>query len=97
MTATTTSSNHQVSQGRFEELAAEIRQRHRAILREFTIHEEDGGAVLHGYAYSYYGKQMALHEVQRANLAVIANRIIVGESNWGHNISLRSISPSRSS
>ena len=42
------------------------------------VHEEEGGAVLNGYAYSYYGKQMALHEVLRANLTVIANRIVVG-------------------
>ena len=78
MTATTTSSNHQVSQGQFEKLAEEILKQHRAILREFTIHEEEGGAVLNGYAYFYYGKQMALHEVRRANLTVIANRIVVG-------------------
>jgi hypothetical protein len=34
--------------------------------------------VLCGFAYSYYGKQMALHEVMSARIAVAANRIVVG-------------------
>lgn len=60
------------------ELAADIRTRHRGLLREFGIVSVDGGAVLYGRATSFYGKQLALHEARRANLTVIANRIVVG-------------------
>ena len=60
------------------ELVADIRLRHRALLREFWIEVGDAGAVLHGRASSFYGKQVALHEVRRhAEVVVVANRIMV--------------------
>jgi hypothetical protein len=57
--------------------AADIRHRHRGLLRELWIEVRDGGAVLHGHAVSYYGKQMALHEARRIGITVVANRIVV--------------------
>lgn len=60
-----------------EELATDIRSRLRGLLWELRIVVEDGGAVLHGRATSFYGKQLALHEARRANVAVVANRIVV--------------------
>src|SRR4051794_8710311 len=60
------------------ELAAEIRLLHRAAIRELRIELTDGGAVLHGRASSFYGKQLAFHEVtRRGRLTVIANRVVV--------------------
>jgi hypothetical protein len=59
-------------------LASDIRQRHRTLLRELRIEVVTGGVVLHGRAYSFYGKQVALHEVmRRSGVTVVANRIVV--------------------
>jgi hypothetical protein len=61
------------------ELASEIRARHRDVLRELRIEAVAGGVVLHGRARTFYGKQVALHEVRRrCQLAVVANHITVG-------------------
>lgn len=60
------------------ELAADIRRRHRGLLRELWIEVGEAGAVLHGLASSFYGKQVALHEVrEHAGFVVVANRIVV--------------------
>ena len=61
------------------ELAAEVRRRHRGLLRELWIEVDAGGFVLHGHASSFYGKQVAFHEVLRLGAGpVVANRIAVG-------------------
>jgi hypothetical protein len=61
------------------ELAADIRRRHRVLLRDFHIEEVSGGVALHGHAYSFYGKQIAQHEIlRRGDLAVVVNSIVVG-------------------
>ena len=59
------------------ELAADIRSRHRSLLRELRVDVVEGGVILHGHAYSFYGKQVALHEVIRGGVAVVANRMTV--------------------
>ena len=60
------------------ELAADIRRRHRGLLKELLIVVHDGRAELHGRATTFYGKQVALHEVlRRAGLPMAANRIVV--------------------
>jgi hypothetical protein len=61
------------------ELAAEIRARHRAVLRELRIEVVAGGVVLYGRARTFYGRQVALHEVRRrCPLTVVADHITVG-------------------
>lgn len=60
------------------ELAADIRWRHRNLLRELRIEVAEGGVILHGRAYSFYGKQVAQHEVlRRTGLVLLANRLVV--------------------
>ena len=60
------------------ELAADIRSRHRNLLRELRIDLVEGGVVLHGHAYSCYGTQVAQHEaLRRTGLVLLANRVIV--------------------
>jgi hypothetical protein len=61
-----------------DELATAIRERHRSLLRELRIEVVEGGVILHGRAYSFYGKQVAQHEIlRRAQLVLLANRITV--------------------
>lgn len=63
------------------ELAAEIRNCHQSRLRELWLEVVPGGVVIRGVATSYYGKQLALHEVRRrCGLRVTANRIVVVEA-----------------
>jgi hypothetical protein len=65
----------------FQELAAEVRNAHRSHLRELRLEVVLGGVILRGLATSYYGKQLALHEVRRrCSLLVVANRIEVEET-----------------
>ncbi|MBX9579371.1 MAG: hypothetical protein K2X87_03605 [Gemmataceae bacterium] len=60
------------------ELAAEIRRRHRNAIRELRVEVHEGGLILSGSAYSYYGKQVAQHEaLGRTNLVLLANRVVV--------------------
>lgn len=60
------------------ELAADILRRHRGLIRELTLEAVTGGVVLRGRAYSFYGKQVALHEVRRrGRLSVVANVLAV--------------------
>jgi hypothetical protein len=62
------------------QLATEVRIRHRDCLRELQIEVVVGGVVLHGRAITFYGKQIAFHEVRhRSRLTVVANRIQVQE------------------
>jgi len=57
-------------------LGEEIQRRHRSHLRDLRIEVVEGGVILHGRAVTFYGKQIAFHEVSR-RLAVVANRIEV--------------------
>jgi hypothetical protein len=59
-------------------LAADIRRRHRYLLRDLRIEVVAGGVVLHGRAVTFYGKQLAQHEVMRRSFTIVANRIVVG-------------------
>ncbi len=60
-------------------LADAIRAQHRGLLTDLRLEESDDGLVLLGRASSFYGKQIALHEVRRrSGRSVVANRISVG-------------------
>lgn len=60
------------------QLAAQIRNRHRSHLRDFRIEAVWGGVILYGRASSFYGKQIAFHEVcSDGRFAVVANQIEV--------------------
>jgi hypothetical protein len=59
------------------QMASDIRQRHRGLIRALRIEVVAGGVVLHGQANTFYGKQMAQHEVMRRSVVVVANRIVV--------------------
>lgn len=60
------------------QLAADIRSAHRSHIRELRIELAASGVVLAGRAATFYGKQLALHEVtHRSRLVVVANRIEV--------------------
>lgn len=60
------------------ELAADIRGRHRHAIRELRVELHEGGLILSGSAYSYYGKQVAQHEaLRRTGLVLLANRVVV--------------------
>ena len=63
-----------------DQLAAEIRARHRDVLRDLRFEFVEGGLILRGRATRFYGKQLAFHEVKRhSRLLVLANQIVVGE------------------
>lgn len=60
------------------QLVAKIRNKHRAHIRDLTVDVGWGGLTVRGLATSYYGKQLAYHEVARhCGLPVIANEIEV--------------------
>lgn len=60
------------------DLAADIRGRHRHAIRDLRVAVVEGGLVLSGTAYSYYGKQVAQHEaLRRTGLVLLANRVVV--------------------
>lgn len=59
-------------------MAAELRSRLRSLVSELEIDVIDGGLVLYGRAYSYYGKQLAQEELRaRYRARVRANCIQV--------------------
>ncbi|MCS7022525.1 MAG: hypothetical protein NZU63_11935 [Gemmataceae bacterium] len=59
-------------------IAADIVQQHRSHLRKLEILVTRRGLILHGSARSYYGKQLAFHEVtRRLGMRVVANHIAV--------------------
>jgi hypothetical protein len=59
-------------------VAQEIVKQHRSHLRDLEILVTRRGIILHGLARSYYGKQLAFHEVsRRLGMRVIANHIVV--------------------
>ena len=61
-----------------QEMAGEIQRQYRSVIREFRIEPVEDGLVLHGFAYLFYGKQVALSEVQRrSSRPIVANRIVV--------------------
>ena len=60
------------------DLAADILRRHRNSIRELRVAVVEGGLILSGSAYSYYGKQVAQHESLRlTGLVLLANRVVV--------------------
>ena len=62
----------------FVQLATEVCNRHRNCLRKLHIKIVGEGAVLCGEAVSFYGKQIAFHEIgRRLQMKIIANRIKV--------------------
>ena len=66
------------SEEEFRRIELEVMVRHRGRLRELTIHRVEGGVVLLGRAVSFYGKQIAFHEVKTLlDELVIGNRIAV--------------------
>jgi hypothetical protein len=59
-------------------VATEIRNRNRGHIRELRIKIVEGGVILYGVCMSFYGKQIAFHEVRRiCRMVVLANRIEV--------------------
>lgn len=61
-----------------DRLATEIQNRHRSHLREFRIELVEGGVILLGRSVTFYGKQIALHEVRGGcKCEVLANQIEV--------------------
>lgn len=62
-----------------EVLVAEIRTRYRWLLCELQIELIEDGVVLRGKAITYYGKQVAQHELLRRGFVVAANHIVVSE------------------
>lgn len=62
-------------------IAADILRTQRCHLHELEIVEAPRGLVLHGRARSYYGKQIAYHEVsRRSGMRILANRIVVEDA-----------------
>lgn len=66
----------------FEQLVAEILSRYRSDLQTLTIEVVGTGVVLRGVAFSYYGKQMALHEVRRSCEHPVVGNFIEVRSRW---------------
>lgn len=61
-----------------QQAADEILAAHRSCLCELRIRFVSGGVVLCGRAVSYYGKQIAFHEMtRRCGQPVVANEIEV--------------------
>lgn len=58
-------------------VAADVRGRHRAHIRTLHIEITADGLRLRGSARSFYGKQIAFHEVSRRCGPVLANEIEV--------------------
>jgi hypothetical protein len=59
-------------------LADEIRNRNRSHIRALQIEIVTGGVIVRGSATSFYGKQIAFHEVRRGcGQPVLANEIVV--------------------
>lgn len=60
------------------DLAIEIQHYLRGQIRSLQIEAQGEGVILRGRASSYYGKQLAFHEVRRrSKCAVVANEIEV--------------------
>lgn len=63
---------------RLRQVATEILACYRNCLRELRIELVEGGVVIRGRATSFYGKQIAFHEVgRRCERAIVANEIEV--------------------
>lgn len=73
---------HRPTENEGPTLAAAILRLHRALVRELRIEVVGGGVVLRGRAATFYGKQLALHEVLRRGLVVVANDIVVAPSRF---------------
>jgi hypothetical protein len=66
--------------GELKCLAAAVFTRYRSQLRELSIEVIAGGVILRGRSATFYGKQLAQHEVLRRGLVVVANDIVVATS-----------------
>lgn len=61
-----------------QQVAADVLAAHRCHLSELSIKSVEGGIIICGQAFSYYGKQIAFHEVRRrSRQAVVANEVQV--------------------
>jgi hypothetical protein len=62
------------------QLATSVLKRHRSHLRELRIVVVEDGVILQGNAVTFYGKQIALHEVRsECKCVVVGNQIEVLE------------------
>jgi hypothetical protein len=60
------------------ELEDHLRTELRSFVRDLSIEVTSGGLILHGSAYTFYGKQLAQQEVmRRTHLRVLTNRVTV--------------------
>jgi hypothetical protein len=58
--------------------AADVLARYRGHLHELRIEVVEGGVIIRGRAVSFYGKQIAFHEViRRVGQVVLANEVEV--------------------
>jgi hypothetical protein len=61
-----------------QQVAVELLATHRSHLRELLIQVVEGGLVIRGRVVSFYGKQLAFHEVsRRCGRTVLANQVEV--------------------
>lgn len=60
-----------------QQVTADILAEHRNHLRELRIEAIGDGVIIRGRAVSFYGKQIAFHEVTRRIGRVVANEIEV--------------------
>jgi hypothetical protein len=59
-------------------VAEGIRNKNRPLISELRIEPCEGGVVVHGRTASFYGKQVALHEVARlCRQTIVRNKISV--------------------
>lgn len=60
-----------------QQVVTDILTEHRNHLRELRIEAVEGGVIIRGCAVSFYGKQIAFHEVTRRIGRVVANEVEV--------------------
>lgn len=62
------------------DLEGTIRSLHRGLLRDLILELTPNGIILHGFATSFYGKQMAQEEILRTgSWPIVENRIVVDD------------------
>jgi hypothetical protein len=60
------------------DLETQLQRKLRGVVHELRLRQRDQGVSLHGYAYTYYAKQLAQHVFMSATtLALISNEIAV--------------------
>ena len=66
------------SQDELNNLEGNVRRRLNGRVRDFRLLLQDNGLILHGYAFTYYAKQLAQHAIMQATrLPIFANDIEV--------------------